>query len=40
MFSDNQIEHNSKQNDLGIILGHLSYIYIDFSINLNNLFQL
>ena len=37
MFSDNQIEHNSKQNDLGIILGHLSYI--DFSINLNNLFQ-
>lgn len=21
MFSDNQIEHNSKQNDLGIVLG-------------------
>ena len=36
MFSD-KIEHNSKQNDLGQFLGHLSYI--DFSINLNNLFQ-
>lgn len=30
MFSDNQIEHNSKQNDLGIILGHF---IIDFFFN-------